>query len=446
MAWVESWSIPQRSNKRAWFDEAFLVRTAIASQVQSRSISKIPSIYDPEVKAFRADEVIAAATRYRGVKPDFVHFYNWSYQDTEKEQWYGGYNESKAYQNYGGQNVLKDTIHHIQTDLDIPVSLYTIADRVSASSAWGTKYGVKASVTHPMIGSDPNAKVWYVNVNNDEWRDHIVCDMKDLIQSTGAKVLYIDVFGFRRPLDGRTTHIDFTNFKKPSWPTNDTLKFVKQLRSALPGTVIWSEYMLPDVATPYVDGCIDYSFQELNEHASPTYPKIEKPPLASQPFTGLHRYAFPKIKQFAFPVGMDHGRTASRMKMLFFNGLGHYDVTYRLHESRMQKLLNKTVYLQKEYSECFSSVAPEPRVMTLQSDVYANKFPGKDRVIWTIYNGRYTSTHGEILLLPHTDGMTYYDVWNNRKLTPTIRNHHAVIELPLEPQGLGAVLQQNTQK
>ncbi len=443
-AWVDRWYKPQHANNREWFDQAFLARTVIPSQVQSKAVNKVPSIFDADNGIFRAAEVISAATAYRGVQPDLVHFFNWSYQDPDKKQWYGGYNEPEAFQNIGGKDALVDVVGDIQNDIGIPVSLYTIADRVSASSQWGKKYGVKASVTHPKIGSDPNANVWYVNVNNEEWRNHIVRDMVKLVRDTGAKALYIDVFGFRRPLDGRTSHIDFSDPQHPSWPTSDTLKFMKQLRQELPGTVIWSEYMLPDVAAQYTDGNIDYSFQNLSEHASPIYPLIEKTPLASEPLTGLHRYAFPKIKQFAFAVGMDHERSASRMKMLFFNGLGHYDVAYRLHNSRIQNMLNKTIRLQKEFADCFSSNTSEPRVATLQSHVYSNKFPGKNKTIWTLYNGRYATAQGEILMLPHEDGMSYYDAWNGQTLSPEIRNQHAVIKLSLDPQGLGAVVQQKS--
>src|SRR5690606_35205843 len=42
--------------------------------------------------------------------------------------------------------------------------------------------------------------------------------------------------------------------------------------------------------------------------------------------------------------------------------------------------------------------------------------------------------------LPHVDGSRYYDVWHGVELSPRVRDGKAVIELPMEARGFGAVL------
>jgi hypothetical protein len=93
------------------------------------------------------------------------------------------------------------------------------------------------------------------------------------------------------------------------------------------------------------------------------------------------------------------------------------------------------------YADCFTSKKPEPLVPTEKSGIMANKFPGKGRTLWTIYNQRYTTVRGEIMKVKHVKGATYYDVWNNKPLQARISGDYAYISLELHPQAIGCIVQ-----
>jgi len=73
--------------------------------------------------------------------------------------------------------------------------------------------------------------------------------------------------------------------------------------------------------------------------------------------------------------------------------------------------------------------------------VFANRFPGDGRVLWTLYNARYQTVRGEVLAVPHRDGAVYEDAWQGRRLTPRVADGMAYLETELAPQGLGCLVQ-----
>ena len=98
--------------------------------------------------------------------------------------------------------------------------------------------------------------------------------------------------------------------------------------------------------------------------------------------------------------------------------------------------------LKKRFKDCFASDAPEMLVPTERASVYANRFPGKGRTLWTLYNARPTTVRGTILTVPHHDGATYRDEWNDtRPPSPNIRDGQAILSLELGPQSIGCITQ-----
>ena len=70
-----------------------------------------------------------------------------------------------------------------------------------------------------------------------------------------------------------------------------------------------------------------------------------------------------------------------------------------------------------------------------------NLFPGKRRLLWTLYNGRPKTYSGVVLAVPHRDGARYRDAWSGRTLAPSIEDGVADISLTLDPQHPGCVVQ-----
>ena len=129
------------------------------------------------------------------------------------------------------------------------------------------------------------------------------------------------------------------------------------------------------------------------------------------------------------------------LKFLFFNGQGLHDTTYRLYTDKCRAMLIKSIRLMRQYKDCFTSTNPVPLVNTEKVGVYANRWPGDNRTLWTIYNSRFTTVRDKVITVAHRSGDRYLDAWNGKELTPVIRNGKAVIRVRLDPQGLGCVVQ-----
>ncbi|MHB8971229.1 MAG: DNA alkylation repair protein [Pirellulaceae bacterium] len=151
-------------------------------------------------------------------------------------------------------------------------------------------------------------------------------------------------------------------------------------------------------------------------------------------------YAFPHLRNFVFLCGSDDWSSDS--KFLFFNAEPILDVSWSLYAGPHLDRMRKSLALQQRYADCFASDAPEMDVPTERSGVVANRFPGHGRTAWTLYNARYTTVRGTVLAVEHREGTSYRDLWNDRVLTPEIREGKAFLAVTLEPQGLGCVVQE----
>jgi hypothetical protein len=154
----------------------------------------------------------------------------------------------------------------------------------------------------------------------------------------------------------------------------------------------------------------------------------------------VHRFAFPHIKQFGFPVGFESGPSSHELRFLFFNGEGVDDVGWLLYDSRDLARVRNWLAIQREFADCFASLRPQPLVSTEAGEVYANEFPGAGRTAWTLFNARFSTYRGPVLTVDHRPGDTYYDAWNHQPLKPEIRGGQATISVGLDPQGLGCVV------
>jgi formylglycine-generating enzyme required for sulfatase activity len=82
----------------------------------------------------------------------------------------------------------------------------------------------------------------------------------------------------------------------------------------------------------------------------------------------------------------------------------------------------------------------EPHAPTLQAGVYASRFPGPERTLWTVVNRNEYAVSGEQLRVPAGAGLRYYDLWRGSELTPTLEGGTATLHFAMEGLGFGAVL------
>jgi hypothetical protein len=129
------------------------------------------------------------------------------------------------------------------------------------------------------------------------------------------------------------------------------------------------------------------------------------------------------------------------LKFTFFNGEAIYDSFWNIDESRGHAFITQAYELKKRFKDCFASDAPEMLVPTERASVYANRFPGKARTVWTLYNARPYTVRGEVLVVMHHEGAIYRDEWTDTEILPEIQDGQAILSLELGPQSIGCVSQ-----
>lgn len=130
---------------------------------------------------------------------------------------------------------------------------------------------------------------------------------------------------------------------------------------------------------------------------------------------------------------------------MFFNGIGYVAWenvwgVWNQFTARDGEALRRLGTLLRKFADLFTSLEWEPYALTLQQGVFASKFPGSDRTLWSMVNRNEYDLTGEQLVVPHREGRSYFDLWNGERITPRIADGQAYICLTLETRGYGAVL------
>jgi hypothetical protein len=251
----------------------------------------------------------------------------------------------------------------------------------------------------------------------------------------------MDVVGFWRT---NTCYAPDHGHRVPSWCNEATHELIERVRESLPrDVVIWTEYPVTDVSSQFIDGNISYYYLSLHELFAQAYDTPDRASLYAEPSVNLYRFLFPDVKQIDLPIGNNGSMNGPRrLKFIFFHGDGVYDNGwFQFHSRERETLMIKSTAIKNAYRDCFYSNDITPLVPTERGQVYANRFTGRGRTLWTLYNGRNTPVRGRVLAVEHVSGATYHDAWNDKELTPTVENGKAYLDLDLQAQGLGCVVQ-----
>ena len=375
-------------------------------------------------------------------KPGFAHLW-WHFDEKEDRMKYGHWSSDAFYNMTGGLKNFRELIRCFQQDKGIPVSLYTLSDRFTNKDVPAFLRNKDRALMHPNGSFMANDIETYTCFEDNVWVDWVVKDLTKLMKDTGASVIYSDVVC---SFNGTRCYNPAHGHAIPSNSVKGDINFLSKLRKSLPDNkAIWTEYGLPDSASMYADGYISYYFMELNEYFGPALDRSDMKNFTEfdAPFTAS-RYLLPHYKVHCAAVGIEAGNKPSQVKYSFFNGdvLGMF--TWFLFESNSREHLNRANKIKKAYKDCFLTKTPEVRVQTLINNVYSNKFPGKNRTVWTFYNAAPVSREGKMIAIPHKPGAVYRDIWNNKILTPEIKNNKAFITLSIAPQDVGAIVQEMT--
>lgn len=133
----------------------------------------------------------------------------------------------------------------------------------------------------------------------------------------------------------------------------------------------------------------------------------------------------------------------------FFNGIGYvawenvFGFVNRF-TPRDAETLRRVATVQRRFSDLLVSIGWRPYDPTLQAGIFASRWPGEGRTLWTLINRQEYAIDGEQLSVPHVAGARYYDLWNGVVLEPRIEGDRAILACPIEANGFAAFLADTT--
>jgi len=443
--WINSWYQPVHAQDKAFFRDAWDLMCYRTSDHLSWLESMVPPFINKERTRFLTAESFAFDEQTFGHVTDFIHFYNWTYNDKTPQNEYGVHGTEWAYAQVGGIEFFREGIREIQEDYGKPVSLYAVIDRARASALHDPeleRYVVEHS-WHQAPDNDPSAGlrasgvvdgIYYIPRGDDRWLDYAIEDVLRMQRDTGCKLVYLDVF----------THWSHLGSNNGVSPRAADMKVLTALREGLPPDVVfWSEYSPTDFGSQWSDGSLTYYFLDLNETFARPYDEDGTPPSLYHALPmNAARFLQPRFKSIGLPVYIEASNNPSQVDALFVNAEAFQEDTWRLHHSRIRERLNRAYVVKHRYNDCFNTDRPSPQVDTAVAGIVANHFPGERRNVWTLFNGRPGTYDGVVLAVPHRDGATYYDAWNDKPLTPIIEDGVAKITTRIDPQQPGCVVQE----
>jgi gamma-glutamyl hercynylcysteine S-oxide synthase len=139
-----------------------------------------------------------------------------------------------------------------------------------------------------------------------------------------------------------------------------------------------------------------------------------------------------------------HDRT-DMLQLAFFNGDGYvsweniWGIWNQVSE-RDATALRRIAAIYRTFPELLVSPDYEPFTPTVQSGIYATKFPGPDDTLWTLINRNDSLVSGVQLEVPCLPGTRFYDLWRGKELKPEVLDDTAHIAFDMEPRAYGAIL------
>ncbi len=132
------------------------------------------------------------------------------------------------------------------------------------------------------------------------------------------------------------------------------------------------------------------------------------------------------------------------LQYAFFNGIGintweNIWGIWNRYPDRYAEAVKRISAIYRAFPDQWSTPGWEPYVATLQSGVYASRFPGKGGTVYTFINRDSAEKGGRQISVPAAEGTKYFDLWNRKELKGTVENGQMTLSFTLEPKGYGAI-------
>ena len=133
------------------------------------------------------------------------------------------------------------------------------------------------------------------------------------------------------------------------------------------------------------------------------------------------------------------------LQYAWFNGVGMetWENIWGIWNGLTQRdaeTIRRIAKVERKFSSLLVSPDWVPHTPTLQYQVYASKWPGKDQTLWTLINRNEFDISGEQIVVPYSAGQKYFDLWHGEELKPVVNGNRAILSFNIEASGYGAVL------
>ncbi len=130
------------------------------------------------------------------------------------------------------------------------------------------------------------------------------------------------------------------------------------------------------------------------------------------------------------------------LQYAFFNGLGmetweNIWGIWNQMTPRDSEIVRRIGRIERAFADNLVSAEWEPHTPVLRTGIYASKWPGPARTLWTIVNRNEFDVTGPQIEVPKQPGRRYFDLWNGVELKPD----NGVLSFAIESNGYGALLE-----
>ncbi|MGQ9619775.1 MAG: DUF6259 domain-containing protein [Bacteroidales bacterium] len=452
--WLQTWYKPVNAQDKQWYRECFWLLCDYPDNIpaDARKILRDFTWYDLKTKKYRMLDILAEHKRTVGRDPDILHFWSWTYNMPQPYTRWGAYGTNGEYESMGGIKSFNRAIREIENK-GIRTSIYIDASLCNPDLPIAKRLGSRGYMLtakgEPLIDY---GRAYRMCPGSKPWREYMQGVYTRVNRDLGINILYVDewappFYNGHNPIRVFNCYSKEHEHDVPANMNLEVFKYMSELRTAVTKkAALYGEYPDVDVNTRFYDSNITYyltehggGLEESRDNISyDLSPKQQDGMLA--PYLQLYKFVFPGCVQLLLPNDAMF-YSWNRLKFSFLNGDAVYDSFWLRDESKAEAFMVKSHDIKKKYADCFTSDTPEPLVATEQTGILANKYPGNGRILWVVYNQRFTTVRGEIMKIKHVNGATYYDVWNDKPLQVRIAGDYAYISQELYPQAVGCISQ-----
>ncbi len=250
----------------------------------------------------------------------------------------------------------------------------------------------------------------------------------EIVRETGADGCRLDVMARLTPCY-RTDHAHSDGTTRgtisPTLLGRVLDSFRKGVRAGSPEAIVTVEHEGNDYLCQFHDGYLAENLIWLSGDLWRPYRPLNMYRLV------FSRFLFPEVKTWIF----DPYNRGLALKMSLFNAVGYACTDSR--GVRASRIL-------AENAEAFLTSEPECYVKTLSGSVFANRFPGKNKTVWTLWNRSDRTFRAPSLSVPYRPGVHYFELCRDSEIQAVRSGNRVELspEIPTDDVALAAELPQ----